>query len=149
MSTDVLMVRLKWEQCMTLIRKGAPTMKTRIILTLTFILVATSAFAWDRGDHIERYYDHKGDKIAQQYDARGDQINDYYDRMALEAALRGNFGQALMLDAKGDRLDAEMDAKGEYINRMLDKKGRKIDRSMDSHAVKRSAHLTRRWRHYR
>ncbi len=124
-------------------------MKTRVILTLAFLLVTTSVFAWDRGDRIERYYDHKGDKIAQQYDIRGDQINDYYDRMALEAALRGNFGHALQLDAKGDRLDAEMDAKGEYINRMLDKKGRKIDRSMDSHAARHSAYLKHRWRGYR
>jgi len=123
-------------------------MKIRIILTLTFILVATSALAWDRGDRIERYYDKKGDEIAQHYDAKGDSINDYYDRLALEAALHGNFGQAMRLDAKGDRLNAKMDARGQQLNAMLDKKGRRIDHAMDSRKIKQSSHLKRHW-HYR
>ncbi|MDC0335305.1 hypothetical protein OAN24_00200 [Pseudodesulfovibrio sp.] len=122
-------------------------MKIRIIMALVLTLMATSAFAWDRGDRLEKYYDHKGDEIARQYDAKGDRINTYYDRLALEAALQGNFGQALKLDAKGDRLDAQLDAKGARINKVLDRKGRKIGHSLDMRAASHHSSLKHRWRY--
>jgi len=98
--------------------------------------------AWDYGDRVERRYDRKGDVIARQYDVTGDRINDYYDQMALAAALNGNFAKAIMLDAKGDRIDAAMDAQGARIDHQLDVKGHKINRAMDHRASQ-----NRHWRY--
>ncbi|QGY39640.1 hypothetical protein GM415_05755 [Pseudodesulfovibrio cashew] len=120
-------------------------MKTRILIALTLILAlsATAAFAGDRG-RLARQLDREGDRIAQEYDARGDRINEHYDLMALNAALHGDFGTALMLDAKGDRINARLDAKGARINRALDRKSAAIAR----HARYENKHRKVAYRHH-
>lgn len=119
-------------------------MKTRFIFTaaLAMVITASAALA-DPGDRIERRYDRRGDAIAEYYDQKGDRINAHYEELALAAALRGDFGTALRLDAIGDRINAKMDAKGERLNRELDREGRKIDRAMDHRASLRD-----RWRYH-
>lgn len=118
-------------------------MKTRILFYTAFALFlsANVAMAWNHGDRMERRYDRKGDAIAYQYDVAGDRINEHYDQMALAAALNGNFAKAVMLDAKGDRIDAAMDAQGAKINHQLDVRGHKINRAID-HRVS----VYRHWR---
>ena len=106
-------------------------MKTYLMMILIFLLMTSSAFAWNRVGHVARYYDKKGDRIAHEYDVRGDLLNEHYDYLALKAALNGNFGHALALDMKGDQLDAMLDAKGESLDRHLDRKGRRIGHAMD------------------
>lgn len=113
-----------------------------IALVLVFAMAADPAFAWDKGDRIERYYDRRGDEIASYSDEKGDRLEAKYERLAIAAALQGDFKRAVMLDEKGERLDAYYDAKGEAINEELDRVGHRIDRKMD-----RQAALKHRWDH--
>lgn len=108
-------------------------MKSTILTAIAVLFITSSALAWDRGDHIEHYYDKKGDRIAHYYDVKGNQIDAHYDRLALKAALNGNIGRAIALDAKGDRINAQLDAKAERIDSKLDRKGRRIARAAYYH----------------
>jgi len=109
-------------------------MKT-VVLTLTFILFATSAMAWGSGNIAKHKLDVRGDRLAAYYDAKGNRINAKLDRMALKAALNGNYKRARALDIKGDKLNAYYDRKGQILNTRLNRKGRAIDRRMDRYTA--------------
>ena len=108
-----------------------------LILAIGLILTASSSWAWDQGERIERRYDLRGDRIAQALDAKGDRIQCQYDRLALHAALRGDFGPATALRTKGARINAQLDRTGGRFDRQLDKQGRRISRKPDRHHAER------------
>ena len=71
------------------------------ILAIGLILTASSSWAGNQGERIEHRYDLRGDRIAQMLDAKGDRIQCQYYRLALHAALRGDFGLATALRGQG------------------------------------------------
>ena len=89
------------------------------VMLLGLSLQAPAAHADDRAG---RRLDRKGDLIDRALDRRGREIDRAFDRLALRAALRGDFGRAFRLDQRGDRIERFLDRKGDRIRRRLDRR---------------------------
>ena len=76
-------------------------MKPMFLLALPLLLASTLAQAADRGDRMERRWDHRGDLIDRRLDLAA----------ARQVAL-GHEHRADVLDRRGDRIDARFDRIG-------------------------------------
>jgi len=86
-------------------------MKSMLWLSLPLLLCAGLSHAADRGDRMERRWDHRGDVIDARLDARA----------AHQYAL-GNQHRANKLDRRGDRIDAKFDRIGERRENRFDRR---------------------------
>ncbi len=88
-------------------------MKSMFWLSIPLLLCAGLTQAADRGDRMERRWDHRGDVIDARLDARA----------AHQDAL-GHEQRADKLDRRGDRIDARYDRIGQHRENRFDRRHR-------------------------
>lgn len=86
-------------------------MKSMLWLSIPLLLCAGLTQAADRGDRMERRWDHRGDVIDARLDVRA----------AKQDAL-GHAQRANQLDRKGDRMDARFDSIGQHREYRFDRR---------------------------
>jgi hypothetical protein len=93
-----------------------------ILLTMSLVLITTTAFAGGYGQgHYDGYYS-KGERIERHLDRKGDRLQHRFEHKAERADARGKHYKADRMRYKGERINRHLDRKGDRIHARHDRR---------------------------